>query len=115
MSNMKSVTWTLSNSSKDNWQAAGAWVLYILLGSLIPVYTPTHCPDRKRENLRWIHRHLLQQLGRREPEGRPEYQLLRRKPRRGCDNPTPGETADYYTTQNTAQDNIWPRPPAASP
>ena len=37
----------------------------------VDAYTPTHCQDRKRENLRWIHRLLLQQLGRREPEGRP--------------------------------------------
>ena len=78
-------------------------------------YTPTHCQDRKLANLRWIHRRLFQQLGRREPEGRPEYQLLRRIPRRGCDTPMPGETADYYKTQNTGQDHISPRPPFDSP
>ena len=71
-------------------------------------YTPTHCQDRKQANLRWIHRRLLQQLGRREPEGRPEYQLLRSMPRRGCDTPMPDETADYYKTQNTGQDHISP-------
>ncbi|MFH1371952.1 MAG: hypothetical protein ABII09_11800, partial [Planctomycetota bacterium] len=55
-----------------------------IISSQIANYTPTHCQDRKQAYLRWIHRRLLKQLGRREPEGRPEYQLLRRIPRLGC-------------------------------
>ena len=64
-------------------------------------YTPTHCQDRKLGFLRWIHHRLLKQLERREPEGRPECQLLRRTPRLGCGSPKPGVIADYYKVQNT--------------
>lgn len=78
-------------------------------------YTPTRCQDKKLAYLRWIRRHLLKQLGQREPEGRPEYQLLGHTPRLGCGSPMPGEIADYYKTQNTGQDHISPRPPSDSP
>jgi hypothetical protein len=44
-------------------------------------YTPTHCQDKKLMFLRWIHHRVLKQLERRDPEGRPECQLLRHTPR----------------------------------
>jgi len=64
-------------------------------------YTPTHCQDRNLGFLRWTHHHVLKQLERREPGGRPECQLLRRTPRLGCGSPKPGVIADYYKVQNT--------------
>ena len=56
----------------------------------ISLYTPTQSQDKNYRFLRWIHRRMLKQLERREPEGRPECQLLRRTPRLGCGSPKPG-------------------------
>jgi hypothetical protein len=78
-------------------------------------YTPTHCQDKKPGFLRWTHRRILPPLERRESVGQPECQRLRRTPRLGCDTPMPGETADYYKTQNTGQDHILPHLPSDSP
>jgi len=71
------------------------------LGYKVSHYTPTHCQDKNLGFLRWTHHHVLEQLERREPEGRPECQLLRRTPRLGCGSPKPGVIADYYKVQNT--------------
>ena len=58
---------------------------------------------------------MLKQLERREPEGRPECQLLRRTPRMGCGSPKPGAVAGYYKTQNIDPGYMSPRPPFDSP
>jgi hypothetical protein len=57
--------------------------------STVSHYTPTHCQDRKQANLRWIHRRLLQQLGRRRRRKMRRSKMLNRvaQPRTQFVNP----------------------------
>ena len=93
------------NNNKITYEAAGKTYKY----------TPTHCQDKKLVVLRWIHRHWLGPLERREPEGRPECQRQRCTPRRGFGSPMPGAIFRHYKTQNNGQDNTLPRPLSDSP
>ena len=71
------------------------WITKTISKGWLPEdYTPTHCQDTKQAYLRWKRHHVVKQLERREPEGRPECQLPRRTPRPGCGSPMPGAIVD---------------------